>query len=565
MNMGGIKLVIRKNVKWDVETDVVVLGSGGAALTSAILAHDQGAAVLILEKADQIGGTTAFSGGIPWIPNNRYMKELGLGDSHEEAKMYITKLTGGKEPDPELIDVFIENGAKMIDYLHEHTPVKFAVPKGYGDYYADLPGGKQEGRSLDPLPFPLNDLGEWADKIRRNPIFPPLTLAEGGAVDPADIDFNLVATRMENNITTMGRALAGSLFKGVLDRGIPALTKTPGKELVMDDEGAVIGVRAETEEGTDLFIAAKKGVVIASGGFEWNKELVRSFLKGAITHPQSPSYNEGDGLIMAMEAGAALGNMSEAWWSPAYVDPTIEYEGKVYNQIDSQARAMANCIMVNKQAKRFVNEGSTYMDLPKSFYTYDQNSQSHPNDSSVWMIFDQQLKDRTLIVTMAPGEDAPDWVPQAASIRELAEKIQLDPDQLEATVERYNQHAINHVDPDFNRGSLHFEKFATGFKGPEAMIGPIEKGPFYAIPVHAGSLGTNGGPRINEHGQVISLRGNVIPGLYAAGNAAMGVLGGAYPGAGGTIGPALTFGYLAGKHVGNVKSRSIHIEEIVLA
>lgn len=430
---------------------------------------------------------------------------------------------------------------------------------------ADLPGGKKEGRSLDPLPFPLSDLGEWAEKVRRNPIFPPLTLEEGGASDPGDIDFTLVGTRMENNITTMGRALAASLFKGVLDRGIETLTATPGKELVMDDEGAVIGVRAEKEDGTAYFIGARKGVMIASGGFEWNKELVRSFLKGAITHPQSPSYNEGDGLIMAMEAGAALANMSEAWWSPAFVDPTIEYEGKVYNQIDSQARTMANSIIVNKHGKRFVNEGATYMDLPKSFYTYDQNSQSLPNESNVWLIFDQQLKDRALIVTMAPGEDAPDWVPQADSIQELAGKIGVDPDQLEATVERFNQHAANHEDPDFNRGSLHFENFANRFQGRKAMIGPIEKGPFYALPIYAGSLGTNGGPRINEHGQVISLRGEVIPGLYAAGNAAMGILGGAYPGAGGTIGPAMTFGYLAGMHIGNMEPRKISDAESVLA
>ncbi|MEH7385171.1 FAD-binding protein [Bacillus sp. JJ1521] len=549
-------MVVHKKIKWDVETDVVVLGSGGSALTSAILASDQGANVIILEKADQIGGTTAFSGGIPWIPMNRYMKDLGVSDSKEEAKQLITHLTGGKEPDPELIDVFIDNGWKMIDYLYEHTPVRFTVPKGYGDYYADLPGGKNEGRSLDPLPFPLNELGEWADKIRRNPIFPPLTLEEGGAADPGDIDFSIVAERMEQNITTMGRALAGSLFKAVVERGIETFIQTPGKELVMNDEGEVIGVRAD-RDGKDFYIGARKGVMIATGGFEWNKELVRSFLKGQITHPQSPSANEGDGLIMAMEAGASLANMGEAWWSPAFVDPTIEYEGRVYNMIDSQARTMANSIIVNRHGKRFANEGSTYMDFPKSFYEYDQVTQSWPNEPPVWLIFDQQLKDRALIMTMAPGEPAPDWVDQASTIRELAEKIGVDPDGLEKTVTNFNKHAEDLVDPEFSRGTLHFEKFATRFAGPQANIGPIVKAPFYALPIYYGSLGTNGGPRINENGQVISLRGKAIPGLYSAGNAAMGILGSAYPGAGGTIGPALTFGYLAGIHVGNAPSRKI--------
>lgn len=549
-------MVLRKEVTWDLETDVVVLGSGGAALTSAITAHDQGSEVVILEKTDQIGGTTAFSGGIPWIPMNRYLKERGVEDSKEDAKTYITKLTGGKEPDPLLIDTFIENGWKMIDYLYEHTPVRFSVPKGYGDYYANLQGGKMEGRSLDPLPFSLNELGEWSEKIRRNPIFPPLTLEEGGAVDASQIDFTIVAERMENNITTMGRALIGSLFKAVLDRNIKSLIETPGKELVINEEGEIIGVRAE-KDGQNYFVGARKGVIIATGGFEWNKELVRSFLKGEVTHPQSPRVNEGDGLIMAMEVGAALANMGEAWWSPAFVDPTIEYEGHVYNQIDSQARTMANSIIVNRHGKRFANEGATYMDFPKAFYTYDQATQSWPNEPPVWLVFDQQLKDRTLIVTMAPGEPAPDWVAQANTIQELAEKIEVDPEGLEKTVERFNEHARKAEDPDFNRGTLHFEQFATGFAGPQANIGPIEKAPFYAIPIYYGAIGTNGGPRINEHGQVISVRGKAIPGLYAAGNAAMGVLGGSYPGAGGTIGPALTFGYLAGKHIGKATQRKI--------
>lgn len=549
-------MVVRNEVKWDIETDVIVLGSGGAALSAAILAADQGAKVVMLEKSDQIGGTTAFSGGIPWIPMNRYMTERGVEDSYEDAKKYITHLTGGKEPDPKLIDVFIEKGKEMIDYLHENTPLSFNVPRGYGDYYANNPGGKREGRSLDPKPFSLNELGEeWAEKIRRNPIFPPLTLEEGGAADPSNIDFTIVAERMEKNITTMGRALAGAMFKAVLDRGVDVHIETPGKELVMNDAEEIIGVVAE-KDGNDFYIGAKKGVVIATGGFEWNEELVASFLKGRITHPQSPAHNEGDGLIMAMEAGAALANMSEAWWSPAFVDPTVEYEGRVYNLID-QPRTAANSIIVNKLGKRFVNESSTYMDLPKAFYQYDQTTQTYPNEPPVWLIFDQQYKDRQLIATLVPGEEAPDWVDKADTLEELAGKVGIDAEQLVKTVERFNENAKNLEDPDFHKDELFFGQMSTGFQGAAGTIGPIEKAPFYAIPIYYGALGTNGGPRINEHGQVISVRGKVIPGLYAAGNAAMGVLGPAYPGAGGTIGPAMTFGYLAGIHVGQQEDKNI--------
>lgn len=548
-------MAIRKDVSWDVEADVVVVGTGGAALTSAILAHDAGAKVVVLEKSDQIGGTTAFSGGIPWIPMNRYMMEKGIEDSFDEAKTYITHLTGGKEPNPDLIDVFINEGPEMINYLHENTPLRFSIPDGFGDYYANNDGGKREGRSLDPMPFALPELGEWEHKIRRNPIFPPLTLAEGGASDPSNIDFNIVAERMEENVTTMGRSLIASLFKAILDRGIEVYVETPGEELVVNDEEEIIGIRA-VKEGENFFIGARQGVVLATGGFEWNEELVNSFLKGRPTHPQSPSSNEGDGLIMAMEVGSALANMGEAWWSPAFVDPTVEYEGKVYNMID-QSRSGANSIIVNKLGKRFVNEGSTYMDLPKSFYEYDQTTQTYPNEPPVWLIFDQQVKDRDLLITMSPGEPAPDWVNQAETIEELAEQIDIDPKQLKDTIEQFNKHAENLEDPDFHKDKLYFGQMGTGFQGPEGNIGPVEKAPFYAVPIHYGTLGTSGGPRINEHGQVIDVRGKVISGLYAAGNTAMGVLGPAYPGAGGTIGPAMTFGYLAGKHVGKTDKKDI--------
>ena len=545
----------KKPAKWDYETDVVVLGTGGAALVSAILAHDNGANVILLEKTHEIGGTTAFSGGVPWIPLNRYAKEVGITDTREETLTYLEKLTGGKEPDPKLIDVFVDNGHVMIDYLHENTPLRFTIPKNYPEYYSNIPGARKEGgRSLDPVPFPLDDLGEWAEKIRRNPIFPPLTLEEGGAIDPSKADFTLVAERMEANIVTMGRSLIASLFKACLDRGIQTFTETPGKELVLNDNGEVIGVRAE-QDGKDLYFGARKGVMLASGGYEWNQELIKTFLKGHPTHPMSPPGNTGDGLIMAMEAGAALGNMSEAWWYPAMQDPTIEYEDKPYNQTGS-GRGSRNCITVNNHGRRFVNEGTTYMDMPKSFYEYDPVKLEWPNEPPVWMIFDSQLKDREMVLTMMPGEAAPDWVNQSDNLRDLALQIGVDPDGLEDEVAKFNEYAKNGCDPDFGRGTTWFEALRTG-GSPEKNLGPINQGPYYALPIYYGLLGTNGGPRINENGQVINVRGKSIPGLYAAGNVAMGVFGQAYPSAGGTIGPAMTFGYLAGKALGNEEAREI--------
>lgn len=535
-----------QKVEWNEGVDVVVLGSGGAALTAATSAHDGGAKVLVLEKSSEIGGTTAMSGGVPWIPLNHYMEEHGIKDSQEDAFKYIRRLANGKEPDPALIEVFVDKGREMIKYLHDNTPVKFAVPTGYGDYYANLPGGLIEGRSLDPMPFGLNELGEFADKIRRNPIFPPLTLAEGGA-DKDSIDYSVMGERMEKNITTMGRALIGALVKGLLDRNVEIRLETAGVKLFKNEAEEVIGVQAQSN-GETINIKTRKGVIIATGGFEWNKELVKAFLPGEPTHHLSPPYNEGDGLIMAMEAGAQLANMSDAWWYPAAQDPSIEYEGRTFNLINSP-RASAHSIMVNESGNRFANEGATYKDMPRKFFAYDEVTQTYPNEENTWLIFDSQLKDNHLVVTISADEPAPEWMNASNNLQELAGKIGVDPEGLEATVSAFNANAKKKVDPEFHRGTLYFEGMGQGGGSPELNIGTIDQGPFYAIPIYFGTLGTSGGPKVDENGQVIGLRGEKIPGLYAAGNAAMAILGPSYPGAGATIGPGMTWGYLAGKAI----------------
>lgn len=535
-----------QKVEWNEVVDVVVLGSGGAALTAATSAHDGGAKVLVLEKSSEIGGTTAMSGGVPWIPLNHYMEEHGIKDSQEDAFKYIRRLSNGKEPDPALIEVFVDKGREMIKYLHDNTPVKFAVPTGYGDYYADLPGGLIEGRSLDPMPFGLNGLGEFSDKIRRNPIFPPLTLAEGGA-DKDSIDYSVMGERMEKNITTMGRALIGALVKGLLDRNVEIRLETAGVKLFKNEAGEVIGVQAQSN-GETINIKTRKGVIIATGGFEWNKELVKAFLPGEPTHHLSPPYNEGDGLIMAMEAGAQLANMSDAWWYPAAQDPSIEYEGRTFNLINSP-RASAHSIMVNESGNRFANEGATYKDMPRKFFAYDEVTQTYPNEKNTWLIFDSQLKDNHLVVTISADEPAPEWMHASDNLQELAGKIGVDPEGLEATVSAFNANAKKKVDPEFHRGTLYFEGMGQGGGSAELNIGTIDQGPFYAIPIYFGTLGTSGGPKVDENGQVIGLRGEKIPGLYAAGNAAMAILGPSYPGAGATIGPGMTWGYLAGKAI----------------
>jgi succinate dehydrogenase/fumarate reductase flavoprotein subunit len=530
---------------WDRIADVVVLGSGAAGLTAATLAHDGGAEVLLLEKAGLIGGTTGVSGGMPWIPLNRHMADVGVTDSREEALTYLRRLTLGREPDPDLLGTYVDTAAEMLDYLETNTPLRMSAPPMFSDYYADLPGGKPRGRSIEPLPFHAAELGEWAGRLRTSPVMPPLTMEEGGRFlaygEPPDAD--LIAKRMTEDIRVLGAALVAALFKGLLDRGVPFVTETAARQLVVAD-GAVVGVRAE-RVGEPFWVGARKAVVLACGGFEWNRAMVRAFI-GHDIEPLSPSYNEGDGHVMAMEAGAELALMWSYWGQPALLDPNVTYEGKPLYQF-SIGRNLPGSIIVNRHGRRFANEGTAYQDLPRTFSVFDPVAIDYPNEAPVWLVFDHQLKESSVILSMMPGQPAPDWVQQAQTIRELAGAIGVDPATLEETVARFNENAARGEDPDFHRGTVWWEAFMTGGPTPAKCLRPVSVPPFYALPVYDGTLGTQGGPLVDGRARVRSYRGGVVPGLYAAGNASGCVFGPAYPGGGATLGPAMTFGYLAGK------------------
>ena len=529
--------------QWDREVDVVVLGSGAAALTTAIMAHDGGAKVLVLEKAPLFGGTTGVSGGMPWVPGNRHQQERGIQDSREQALEYTKRLTMGREADWSLVELYIDTASKMIDYLEAHTPMRMYSPP-WVDYYSHLPGAVP-GRSLDNQPFDAKQLGEWAAKIRRSHTFPPLTILEGGLGGP--VDFELLGKRYEEDIRTMGSALVSSLIKGLLDRGVELINEIRARELVIDEDGQVVGVKAE-HEGKSFFAGARKGVMLGTGGFEWNRELQRAFLTQEITHPNSPPYNEGDGLLMATDVGAKLGNMTEVWWQVAADDPSLEYDGK---QLHSFApRGMAGGFIVNKHGKRFMNESGGYNDVPRTFANFDPVAMEYPNVPA-WSIFDHMTKTGQIIMTVAPDDPAPDWMITAPTIRELAQKINADPKGLEQQLERWNMYAAEGVDPDFKRGEYKFGPTGQAAK-PRPLVAP-----YYAVQVGAGAIGTKGGPRYDRNGQVLNVKNEKIPGLYVAGNAGSGVFGIAYPAAGATVGAAMVFGFLAGQAVAKEKARSL--------
>ena len=538
---------------WDRIVDVVVLGSGAAGLVAATLANDGGAEVLVLEKSDLVGGTTGVSGGMPWIPLNRHMADVGVDDTRDEAARYIRRLTLGREPDPALVDVYLDAAPEMLDYLEAKTPLRMTAPTTFNDYYAHLPGGKLAGRSIEPAPFDAKELGSWAARVRTSPHLPWLTMEEGAKYlrGEAMPDVELAGRRQTDDIRVLGSALVASLLKGLLDRGVDVQTGTPATDLVVVD-GEVIGVRS-----TIGLVGARRGVVLACGGFEWNPAMVRAYV-GQPLEPLSPPYNEGDGHRMAMEAGAAMSNMASHWGQPGINEPGFEIDGRPVPQMGS-IRSTPGVIAVNRHGRRFVNEGATYQDYPKVLATFDPVAVDYPNESPHWLVFDRRVKDTAVVLpSVLPGQPAPGWIHQAPTIAALAEGIGIDPGALEATVARWNEQVAAGEDTDFHRGTTMFEVHMSGrLPSPQACMRPVAEPPFYAVELVDGTLGTNGGALVDEHARVRSLRGGVIPGLYAAGNATASVFGLAYPGGGATIGPAMTFGYLAGRHAAAQPRRAL--------
>ncbi len=546
--------MVKKPDKWDMETEVLVVGSGAAGLAAAILAHDNGAKVTLIERTDKVGGTTAVSGGGIWIPDNHLMKEKGISDSKEDAFNYCKHLSGGKTTD-ELIKHYLDTGPDVVKYLLDHTPLQFEVTE-MPDYHPELEGAHKgdESRTLGPLLFDTNELGEGKPNLRVAPTMSmPMTFAESRdwkpTCTPEKVPWELIGERIEKGITCWGGGLAGPLFKAILDRDINPVLNTRALKLVFG-EGSVIGLLAQ-QDGKDVYIRASKGIILASGGFEWNEELKAAFMPGMISHPCSPPINEGDGLKMAISAGAALGNMCEHWGWVSAIIPGEESEGIQLNRGIIYERAMPHCIIVNSKGKRFVNEAAAYNDMFKPFWAMDENTVDFAN-LPAWCIFDQQYKDLYPFLTAMPREDVPEWIVQADSLNELAEKIGVDTDGLKETVEKFNTFAKKGEDRDFARGKSQYDAYwADDRNKPVGTLGTIEKPKFYACEMLCGSLGTKGGPKTDINAQVMDVYGEPVSGLYAAGNVMASVAGGSYYGGGATLGPALVFGYLAGKHAAN--------------
>ena len=527
------------------EHDVVVLGSGAAGLVAALAAAQTGCSVGLYEKGSMLGGTSAISGGVVWVPLNPH-QEPGV-DSREAALAYLDSLSLGRM-DPVLAATFVDNGGDTVSWLEETTAVKFRTVPHYPDYHPENPGGLPDGgRSLDPGLFSFRELGAWADRVHRSKRSAHLTITDttlGGGT--GHLDEATLAHRQDNDLRGCGNALVGPIIKALLDLGVEPVTDARATDLLVED-GRVTGVRFDID-GIEHVVHARQGVVLATGGFEWNPDLVTEFLRGPMTSPASLPTNTGDGLLMAMRAGARLGNMGQAWWVPTVEIPGDQVQGHQRANLVNRERTLPGSIMVNAAGRRFTNEASNYNALGGAFHQMDAMSFGYPN-LPAWLVFDDAHARQYGSFASPAGQPIAEWIHRAPTLGALAEQVGIDADGLEATVQRWNQMVAAGQDADFHRGDSAYDRWSGDgdFRFTKAStLGPIDTAPFYAVPVHSGTLGTSGGPRTDDLGRVLDTHLEPIPGLYAAGNVAAAPTAMAYGGAGGTLGPILVFGRLAG-------------------
>ncbi|ARS26230.1 FAD-dependent oxidoreductase [Sphingomonas sp. KC8] len=552
---------------WDHETDVLVVGSGAGAMTAAIVAADHHADVLVIEKGELFGGTSATSGGVIWIPNSHLAKAAGQQDSREEAIQYISALAGDVEPGR--IEAFVDMAPAMLQYVEREADVLYnSIP--YTDYHAELPGGKLGWRSHDPVPLDGRLLGDDLNKLR--PTHPAAMLF--GKISWTAAEAAPMITRWPGWISSMikvlwryysdvgqrlksdrsryltgGNALVGRLKLAMDRRKVPLWRKTAFDDLIIEG-GRVVGVTV-IRDGQTQRIRARKGVILGAGGFERNSELRGENLRRSPDPDVSGGQpdNKGDALVAAQRAGAATQRLDSAWWAPTVKVPGEDRARPLFFE-----RSLPGSIIVNQAGKRFTNEAASYHIVGKEMF---EKNVPGAETTPAYIIFDATFRHKYPMGPVMPlfpdftmrGE-VKQILTKANSIAELGAKLGLPVEALLETVERFNANALRGEDPDFGRGHQPYDRYYGDPKvQPNPNLLPLEKGPFYALPVNPGDIGTNGGLVTDSNGAVLDEAGKRIPGLYAIGNTASSVMGRSYPGAGATIGPAMTFGYAAARDV----------------
>jgi len=556
----------------DLSCDVLVVGSGAGGMSTAITARKCGLDVIIVEKDVYFGGTTAFSGGVLWIPGNRHARDAGVTDSREAARIYLKHETGNHFDDA-AIDAFLDVGPRMLDFFEKETETKFVL-SAYPDYHPDVEGGARLGRSVTAAPYDARVLGAEIRRLR-----PPLeTITFIGMMFNSSNDelkhfFRVtsslasavyVAKRLASHLwdlaryrrgvkVTSGNALAARLAKTVFDLGIPLLTATPAQRLIV--RNGTIGGAVVSDAKGEYEITARRAVVLASGGFPHDQaRIARAYphlARGGEHLSPTPSANTGDGIRMAEEAGGScdIRFPSAAAWMPVSRVPLGNRTGVFPHLVD---RYKPGVIAVNRQGRRFTNESDSYHDVGAAMIADGAGGK----ETAAWLICDHAT-----IRKYGLGYAKPAPVPvgafvrngylsRGATLRELAAAVGIDADGLEATVRAYNEGAVHGIDRAFKRGSTAFNRYLGDAEHkPNPNVAPIGTGPYYALKLIMGDLGTFDGLDTDVVGRVVRHDGTAITGLYAVGNDRASIMGGNYPGAGITLGPIMTFGYITGRHL----------------
>lgn len=559
---------------WDREVDVLVVGTGNGGLTAAICNWEMGAKdVLIIEKSDKVGGTSATSGGGIWVPCSHYAQDAGAEDNLEDAKAYLRNTLFGEDVPEEMIDAYLENGPRMLRFLHDRTDVRYESLEHYPDYYTNVEGARAGHRSLEPAPFMVSELGAdfkrmtWTHHMMRLFGVIHFTQVEAHVLMVQlpgwkKLAWNMIKDyaidipwRFKSKISrrlACGSAGVGRLYLSVKKRAIPIQFETRLVELIAEDNrivGAIVEVGGQRQR-----IHARKAVVLAAGGFEKNQQLRETYLPAPTNIEWSAGNpgNEGDALLAGLAVGAKTRLMNDAWWTTTLCVPD-----EPTPRLSIMEKSFPGSCVVNKAGQRFANESQNYMAFQKELFK--AHSDENPC-APAYHIFDARFRRNYIVGPMMTAAMKPDWmlpkkwfdtgfVAKAESIEALAQQLGIDATGLASTVAKMNHYAQTGVDEAFGRGESAYDRYyADPAIKPNPCLAAIDEAPFYAMRIEAGDFGTLGGLDTDIHAQVKVVDGNHFQGLYAVGNCSAAILP-TYPGPGATLGPAMTMAYQAAKHI----------------
>ena len=559
---------------WDREVDVLVVGTGNGGLTAAVCNWEMGSKdVLIIEKQDKVGGTSAMSGGGIWIPNSHYAQEAGAEDSLDDAKRYLINTLFGEDVPEDMIDTYLEKSPEMLKFLHDRTDVRYESLAEYPDYYTNMEGARAGHRSLEPSPIMASELGDnW-----KNMTWTHFMMRMFNRIHFTQVEAHLLMVQLPGWKKLLGRLMwdyirdipwrlktpisrrlaCGSagvarLYLSVLKRQIPIEFNTQMVELIADGD-AVLGAVVESN-GQRQRIRASKGVVLASGGFEKNQELREQYLPAPTNTAWSAGNpgNEGDALLVGLSLGAKTRLMKDAWWTTTLCVPD-----EPSPRLAIMEKSFPGSCVVNRDGKRFANESQNYMAFQKDLFK--THTDEHPN-APAWHVFDATFRENFMVGPLMTKAMKPDFqipkkwfdtgfVAKANSIRELADALAINADGLEETIANMNHYAQTGTDEEFGRGDSAYDRYyADPAIKPNPCLAPIVKAPFYAMRIEAGDFGTLGGLDTDTSARVKKADGGVFEGLFAVGNCSAAILP-TYPGPGATLGPAMTMAYQAARHM----------------